>query len=692
VTRFFARTLVLATLVAPVVVLSNAPLTGTLAQVDDPAEAVRDRAKVVFLCAGLAPEKLVTFTTAVAASGHPGVVLLDSAKATPYTKAFLAAFKPERIELIGSGPEGRSEVERRLEVRVARVMDWTAGPPQALWRELYPKAERVVVCRPEPRELFLQAACLAGVLGAPLFVVHGTHGEADDFRRQLAEWGAKRVYAAGDVGKLTRDLGQVRVSRLADARAVAAAYLKALAKKVPIRTLVVANPADDGDGLGGMSSLAPWIALQKNAPLLLTNTVGDDVERVVTEALRDERLREADTLLLVAGLKAIPTLKRPNPIPGDKDAEIEMEPFTPAGSEPCTFATGRLFHDDLAVVPLMLARDRLVRSEGPRRALVASNPGGSLPLLETFSRSTIQELRNAGYQTRTLVGRNLTQESLRKRMLEADVILWEGHHSTLVKEWNMPAWDEPLPPAVVFLQSCLALQDWKAQPLLSRGAVAVVGTSTRTYSGSGGACSLAFFNAVLYDDASLGGALRQAKNFLLAYAMLKEKRLGKDAQRTGANLRAAWAFTLWGDPTLKLPRPKRGSAEKGDSPLEEKGTVPFFGREPIRREVHGRTILLSIPPEPLDKVTSARFQAQMPPNGRLAGLVRKEGDADGQPLVPLVFAEVYLPKVPAGQTPVLRSKLPENHWVFNWDARRRCGYLLVAPRSRDTEELKFRVE
>jgi hypothetical protein len=637
------------------------------------------------------------------------------------------------VQLVGSFPEGRGEVERRLDIKATQIQTWTHGPPRNLWRDLFPKAERVVVCPSQPRELFLQAACLANILGAPLFVTHGTRGEAEELHKLLADWETKWVYAVGDGSKLTKDFAKlnpecsprqfsqgrgvggegfqaapsppplspecrgeessgqtpkVHVTRLADVNAVTAAYLKRLAKKGPIRTLVVANPADDQDGRGNMSALAPWIAHQKHAAMLLTNPAGDNVESIVKDALRDERLRDADTLLLVAGLKAIPMLKRPNPIPGDKDPEIEMEPFTPTGNAPCTFATGRLFHDDIAAVPLMLARERLLNSDGPRRALVASNPGGGLPLLETFSRSTIQELRNAGYVTRTLIGNAVTRDALRQRMTEADVILWEGHHNTLVKEWNMPEWGEPLPPSLVFLQSCLALQDWKAQPLLSRGAVAVIGTSTRTYSGSGGACSLAFFNAILYDDATLGGALRQAKNFLLAYAMLKEKRLGKDAQRTGANLRAAWAFTLWGDPTLKLPKP----AKKGDSPLEDKGTVSFFGREPVRREVHGSTIHLTMPPEPHDKVKSAKFQAQMAPNARLAGLVRKEGDADGQPLVPLVFAEVYLPKAPPGATPVLHSKLPTGNYVFNWDARRRCGYLLAEPRSRDTEELKFRVE
>src|SRR5207249_3406504 len=124
-------------------------------------------------------------------------------------------------------------------------------------------------------------------------------------------------------------------------------------------------------------------------------------------------------------------------------------------------------------------------------------------------------------------------------------------------DFGFPSWDEPLPPSLMFLQSCLALVEAEAQPLLTRGAVAVIGTSTRTFAASGGACSMAFFDGLLYDDQTLGGALRQAKNFLLASTLLKEKRLGKAAARKGASLRAAWAFTLWGDPTLRLPAPQR---------------------------------------------------------------------------------------------------------------------------------------
>ena len=82
-----------------------------------------------------------------------------------------------------------------------------------------------------------------------------------------------------------------------------------------------------------------------------------------------------------------------------------------------------------------------------------------------------------------------------------------------------------------------------------------------------------------YDELSLGGSLRQSKNFLLAYSLLKEKRLGEAATRAGANQRSAWAFTLWGDPTLKLP-----------SPQTPKDALPR-----IRTETVGNVITILLP-------------------------------------------------------------------------------------------------
>src|SRR5205807_1951365 len=198
-------------------------------------------------------------------------------------------------------------------------------------------------------------------------------------------------------------------------------------------------------------------------------------------------------------------------------------------------------------------------------------------------------------------------------------------------------------------------------------------SSTRNYSASGGAFSLAFFDALLYDNQTLGGALRHAKNYLLCYSLLKEKRLGKDAKLGGANLRSAWAFTLWGDPTFKFPKQE----------------LPADAFAPIRHEVKGDTIIVSLPETAYEKVTSGRYEATMRPNARLAGLLRK--DEDISTLVPFIFVEFRLPKAPAGKKPRLKSKLSDRNWVFTWDDRRNVGYLLITPREKDQKELSFRV-
>src|SRR5262249_13386240 len=122
---------------------------------------------------------------------------------------------------------------------------------------------------------------------------------------------------------------------------------------------------------------------------------------------------------------------------------------------------------------------------------------------------------------------------------EQSIFLCEGHCSTLFRDYHMHEWSEPLQPSLIFLQSCLALTEPRAQPFLERGAIGVIGSSSRTYSGSGGAFALAFFDALAYDRQSIGGALRHAKNFMLAFALLKEKRLEEGSKLSGANVRAA---------------------------------------------------------------------------------------------------------------------------------------------------------
>jgi hypothetical protein len=624
--------------------------------------------RVVFLAGKVAGDDLIILAAAVAAARPQAVLLLDSPRATENIKTFLAAYQPDRVVPVGDFPAGLAEAEHSLGTKLAAPVDW---------RSLFPKAERAVVCPSRPRGLLLQAACLAAALKAPLVLATGEVRAEVELRRRLRRWKTREVYVVGATARAVGELPDVRRFVLKDEAAVAGAHRQVLGDRGPIQGLVVANPADEAPGLGGMSVLAPWVVAQHRSILLLTNDRGDNVPAVVGAAIREPEVRRANYLTLVASLRAIPTERRPNPAAG-KDLEIEMEPLTPTGAEPFSFATGRLFHGDPAVVALMLARRHLVaRKTAPLRALVVSNPGGGLPLLETFSRNTAQEFHNAGLRTTALFDREVTGAEVRRLLPEQDVFLWEGHHETLVRRYGLPGWGEPLPSTVVFLQSCLALNEEEAHPLLRRGAVAVAGSATRTYSGSGGAFTLAFFDALLYEHQSLGGGLRQAKNFLLAYSLLKEKRLGANARLNGVNLRSAWAFSLWGDPALKLP------------PAE----LPPDAWTPVRPHVRGNQVIVTLPDRAYDPVVKGKFHARMRPNARLAGLLRKDDDdEEDRDFVPFVFAEVHLPRVPAGQTPRLRSRIPDRNWVFCWDGRRGTGYLLVTPRPRDQRELRFQVE
>jgi hypothetical protein len=645
-------------------------IVATLCAAPAPAAAHGERS--VYLAGQLSDEALVSFTTAVAGSPRPGVVLFDSVATTKTTRAFLDAFQPEQFVPVGTFADTVTELDERFGHRPTTIHTWQRGPPAELEREFYPLARRVVVCPAQPRRQLLQAACLAGVLRAPLVVANGGK-DAADLKHRLVAWHTQEILAVGNAADLCRTVSKATVVALKDEQSVQAEHLRHLRKQGPIQTFVIANPAD-----GKLAVLAPWLALQRHAALLLTSDAGTDVRSVVNEALKHPDLRRCDTVILLADPKAIPVEKRPNPVAGDHDRFIEMEPLTPEGKEPFSFAVGRLFHADRNVVALMLARPRLLAAEAAPKALIVSNPGGGLPLLETFSQNTAREFRNAGYDTAAQFGRQVNAAALRKLLPQQTIFLWEGHHGTLVREYAIHQWKEPLKPSLIFLQSCMALAEEKAHPFLERGSVAVIGSSTRMYSGSGGALALAYFDGLLYDRQSLGGALRQSKNFMLAFAQLKEKRLPDGAKLSGANLRAAWAFTLWGDPTLRLPQP-----------------APPAGALPAVRHqvVNGKTLVVALP-EAHPLVKTGKYQTTMLPNGRLAGLRTKDTDEDERHgLTQLVFVEVELPRPPAGKAPEMRSSLPGRNWTFLWDARLQRGYLLAVPRPSDRAAgaLRFQV-
>ncbi len=651
------------------------PLVGHAQTLPDPALSLE---RPVYFAGGLAPEQTIALTALVAAKDDRGIVLLDSPKNRVYLKTFLDAYHPSSLILIGKFQDAPENVERALGTKSHARIEWQEVLPRELCKMLLPRAEEAVVCSAAPRGLLLHAACLAGALHGPLLVLPGNDHAHAELARCLGELKVRKLHAVGAAAtQACAKLAGVDVQSLAGENAAADAYLRLVQKNAPIKSLVLANPGDAVTSkFGGMSILAPWIALQRRAALLLTDDKGHNAKAILDAAAKNPVFAKADNVILVADHRAIPTERKPNPLPG-KDETIEFEPPGPDEAGLFSFATGRLFHEDPGVVALMLARQRLLaESKGPRRALIVSNPGGGLPLLETISRDTAQEFRNAGYETKALFGAEARADDLRRLLPQEDIFLWEGHHSTLVRDFGVPTWPEPMKPSLVFLQSCLALSESEAAPFLQRGAVGVIGSSSRTFSATGGAISLGFFDALAYDQQSLGGALRQAKNFLVAYELLKGKRLGDSAQLGGASVRSAWAFTLWGDPTLTLPPPPKPA-----EPLAH-----------VRASVKGSRITLSIPEATYEPIATEKYTAQIWPNGRLAGYVNK-GETDGRrKLVPLVFAEVKLSGKEGQPAPRLRSKLPEDHWAFAWDQRRGTFYVVALPRARDKKQIVFEID
>jgi hypothetical protein len=634
-----------------------------------PPAAQPPRAGAVVLAGAMPEPDLVALSVATAAALPDADFLLDTPRAETTVKQFLDRLRPAAVTPVGGFAKDHDPA-RRWGVAEPVVSPAKADPVEFAW-SLYPKADRAVVAPRAPAPELLQAACLAGTLKVPLFVLREGDDPTKGLKALLAACGAKEVLAVGAAVAPCKKLEGVRVTELADAAATAAAHRKELTRGGRIETLVLANPAD----AKRHAALAPWVAVKRRAALLLTAPDGKDAGAVVAAALKEKDTAGADNLIAVADTEAIPPAKRDNPAAG-KDERIDVEPWIPEGDDLISLASGRLFHADRAVVPLVLARQRLLeKSPGPPKILIASNPGDGLPLLETFSRNTGRELANAGWKVEGRYGKvELTAKELRELLPEQDAFLWEGHYRTLVDHFEMPKWTEPLRPSVIFLQSCLALNPDESALLLDRGAVAVVGTPNRTYSGSGGALTLGFFDSLAYDGRTVGASMRHAKNFLLCYAELKAKRLGDAVKLGGANKRAAWTFTVWGDPTLKMPKP----------------VPPNDALPALKCEVAKTKLTLALPEKRYPSTEVAPYRAEMWPGGRLAGLFTADGE-DARRLAPLAFAEVPLADTKEGRTPRLTTKLPGRNWVFRWDARRRVGYLLVLPREKDEKGVEFTV-
>ena len=172
--------------------------------------------RTVYIGCGLSDEQIIVLGSAVAAAPQPAVLLLDSPESRPYVKRFLDAFRPTRVLTIGTPADSTDILTEHWRDNFESRMEWKRGPPSDLWRSLWTSADRVVVCPPEPRSQLLQAACLAGVLRAPLFVDHGMPEETAELRNWIAAWNTRELILVGTASERFPRIGNVTTIKLSN--------------------------------------------------------------------------------------------------------------------------------------------------------------------------------------------------------------------------------------------------------------------------------------------------------------------------------------------------------------------------------------------------------------------------------------------------------------------------------------------
>ncbi|MFW6114208.1 MAG: hypothetical protein ACOC7K_00540, partial [bacterium] len=186
---------------------------------------------------------------------------------------------------------------------------------------------------------------------------------------------------------------------------------------------------------------------------------------------------------------------------------------------------------------------------------------------------------------------------------------------------------------VVILQSCSSLGERFLKRVHPFGGAAKIGTDTSMHSASGAAFVKAFTDGLLYHDATLGEALRDARIYFFLLQQLKNHR-GHTKQ--AKSQRAALSFQLWGDPELRaFPQ---GVAEPRRKPAD----IEFIDGEP--GDTEPGTLSISVPAGGDAEVRTKDYFAHVFPDAQVAGIVMRTSDDAPRRVAPLHFFRTELPE------------------------------------------------
>jgi hypothetical protein len=482
-----------------------------------------------------------------------------------------------------------------------------------LARTLWPKADTAIAAGTGDYEWLLRAAGFAAATGTALLPLDG----APKSRETFAGWELERLYVTPSAAPWL-DAAAAAVPTLIElpSRSVLDATMLAITDTPP-SVLVVTNPADR-DGYfspSSLSMLAPLVSAVHRAPLLLVSDPRPTRVEKRVHGFVDRQGLSPSHIVLVGDELALRSHRVPDPVlaAGGPEAtgggrEVRVELFSRIHRQaPQDFAVGRIVAEGVASGSVTLARQyHRPRKTKTRPVIFFTNADGIFPLGETISRATAADLRNVGVPVRTYYGEEISASMIHGSMAATDLLVWEGHARDLtLEERGGVATAEA--PEIVVLQGCYTFDRSDPFILMEKGTIALLGTSTAVYSAPGSGLARAFFDSLLYEGADLGSATRNARNFLLALAELKQQRRHGDWRKT---YRAALAFSLWGDPTIR-PQLRSGRPQI----------------TPVKWALEESQLSLRVPRRTLRPIDVGDYHARPEPRAMLGGLLlRVQGD------------------------------------------------------------------
>lgn len=477
-----------------------------------------------------------------------------------------------------------------------------------LSHETWPDPERVVVFPAEDDVGLIRAAGFAAATGSALLPI--PQGSTVN-RETLGDWTPETIFSTSPALVGERQARE-SVSIADDAQLLAAFHR--IRGALP-GVLILANPRDH-QGLFAPSSLSlaaiAYAAMHRSPIFAVPSADPGEIERYGAELLGNDFT--PGHILLVADELGMKSHRVPDPVldAGGPEArgggvEVRVELFSGIEKRrPQAFPVGRVVATNAVHASLAVARRlHLDKDTASKPVIFLTNADEIFALGETISRTTVQDLRNLGVRVHAYYRDEVTPEISRQALGQTDVLVWEGHPRDLTLEQRGGVTVDRAP-RVAVLQGCYTLDRSDPFILIENGTQAIVATSAAIYSAPGSGFARALFDAVAHDDVDLGTAVRNARNYLLALAALQEERGHSEWHKTW---RAALAFTLWGDPTYRVPITTGAPAVK-----------------PATWEREQATLRLRVPHQRQREVAVEKYRARAAPRAMFGGLVLKEGE------------------------------------------------------------------